>query len=213
MAGTPVQLLALPHRAEQRDRRSAKESDLRGLALEAGLLARRADEDRVAYHAAASVASLAGFAPQAFGQARTKLRVGYLHTPAVDGQIWLGQQSGAWTKRGLDLELIQFTTGLELFQAMIGGSLDMLATGAVIGDLKAGSDDFKPGHRGGRNIRFGIRPDRLTLTHQLWADVLGNDASLEKELRSLNAGVPYWAAVEAFNESGVSKLTRVVPIR
>ena len=35
----------------------------------------------------------------------------------------------------------------------------------------------------------------------------------EKELRSLNAGVPYCVAVEAFNESGVSKLSRVVPIR
>ena len=63
----------------------------------------------------------------------------------------------------------------------------------------------------GYNIRFGIRPDRLTLTHQLWADELGNGATLEKELRSLNAGVPYWVAVEAFNESGVSKLSRVVP--
>ena len=71
--------------------------------------------------AAAGTAALAGFAGHAFAQARTKLRVGYLHTPAVDGQIWLGQQSGAWSKRGLDLELIQFTTGLELFQAMIGG--------------------------------------------------------------------------------------------
>jgi NitT/TauT family transport system substrate-binding protein len=79
--------------------------------------------------AATAAATLAGFATAAFAQARTKLRVGYLHTPAVDGQIWLGQQSGAWTKRGLDLELVQFTTGLELFQAMIGGSLDVLSTG------------------------------------------------------------------------------------
>jgi xylan 1,4-beta-xylosidase len=65
----------------------------------------------------------------------------------------------------------------------------------------------------GYNIRFGIRPDRLTLTHQLWADELGHGTMLEKELRSLNAGVPYYVAVEAFNESGVSKLSRVVPIR
>ena len=33
---------------------------------------------------------------------------------------------GAAALGGLDLELVQFTTGLELFQAMIGGSLDML---------------------------------------------------------------------------------------
>jgi hypothetical protein len=65
----------------------------------------------------------------------------------------------------------------------------------------------------GYNIRFGIRPDRLTLTHQLWADELGNKATLEKELRSLNAGVRYYVAVEAFNESGVSRLSAVVPVR
>jgi hypothetical protein len=65
----------------------------------------------------------------------------------------------------------------------------------------------------GYNIRFGIRSDRLTLTHQLWADELGKGATLEKGLRSLNVGVPYWVAVEAFSETGVSKLSRVVPIR
>ena len=65
----------------------------------------------------------------------------------------------------------------------------------------------------GYNIRFGIRPDRLTLTHQMWADELGNGATLQKELRSLNVGVPYYVAVEAFNETGVSKLSRTVPIR
>jgi hypothetical protein len=65
----------------------------------------------------------------------------------------------------------------------------------------------------GYNIRFGIRPDRLTLTHQLWADELGNGPVLGKELRSLNAGVPCWVAIEAFNESGVSKLSRVILVR
>jgi NitT/TauT family transport system substrate-binding protein len=48
---------------------------------------------------AGAAASLGGLAAVAAAQPRTKLRVGYLHTPAVDGQIWLGQQSGAWTKR------------------------------------------------------------------------------------------------------------------
>lgn len=87
--------------------------------------------------AAATAASSLGFASHAFAQAKTKLRVGYLHTPAVDGQIFLGQQSGAWAKRNLELELIQFTTGLELFQAMIGGSLDVLSTGAVVSNFPA----------------------------------------------------------------------------
>jgi len=35
------------------------------------------------------------------------------------------------------MELIQFTTGLELFQAMIGGSLDVLSTGAVVSNFPA----------------------------------------------------------------------------
>ena len=65
----------------------------------------------------------------------------------------------------------------------------------------------------GYNIRFGLRPDRLTLTHQLWADELGSGTTLTKELRSLNVGVPYWVAIEGFNESGVSKLSRVVRVR
>jgi len=65
----------------------------------------------------------------------------------------------------------------------------------------------------GYNIRWGIRPDRLTLTYQLFADELGAAATAAKELRSLNVGVPYYAAVEAFNETGVSKVSRAVPVR
>jgi transketolase len=41
---------------------------------------------------------------------------------------------------------------------LIGGSADLYgSTLNYIGDLKAGDDDFKPGHHTGRNIRFGIR--------------------------------------------------------
>jgi NitT/TauT family transport system substrate-binding protein len=86
---------------------------------------------------AGAAAPLAGLALPALAQARTKVRVGYLHTPAVDGQIWLGQQMGSFARHGVDLELSQFTTGLELFQAMIGGSLDVLATGAVLSNFPA----------------------------------------------------------------------------
>jgi transketolase len=41
---------------------------------------------------------------------------------------------------------------------LIGGSADLYgSTLNYIGDLKLGDDDFTPGHRSGRNIRFGIR--------------------------------------------------------
>jgi hypothetical protein len=65
----------------------------------------------------------------------------------------------------------------------------------------------------GYNVRWGHRPDRLTQTYQLWSDELGSGATLEKQLRALNVGVPYWVAVEAFNESGVSRLSRTVAVR
>lgn len=73
----------------------------------------------------------------AIAQARKKVKVGYLHTLAVDGQIWTGMNRGSFAKEGLDLDLVQFTTGLEIFQAMIGGSIDMLATGAVLSNFPA----------------------------------------------------------------------------
>jgi NitT/TauT family transport system substrate-binding protein len=76
-------------------------------------------------------------AAPAIAQARTKVRVGYLHTVAVDGQIWTGMDRGSFEKEGLDLELRQFNTGLEIFQALIGGSLDVLSTGAVLSNFPA----------------------------------------------------------------------------
>jgi NitT/TauT family transport system substrate-binding protein len=73
----------------------------------------------------------------AIAQAPTKIRVGYLHTLAVDGQMWLADHLGAWKKNWLEPEFRQFTTGLELFQAMVGGSIDLLSTGAVISNFPA----------------------------------------------------------------------------
>ena len=73
----------------------------------------------------------------ALAQSRTKIKLGYLHTLAVDGQIWLGIDRGTFAKHGVEFEPLMFTTGLELFQAMIGGSIDMLSTGAVISNFPA----------------------------------------------------------------------------
>ena len=84
-----------------------------------------------------AAATLAMVRAPAFAQARKKVKLGYLHTLAVDGQIWTGLDRGSFAKEGVDLELAQFTTGLELFQAMIGGSIDMLATGAVLSNFPA----------------------------------------------------------------------------
>ncbi len=84
-----------------------------------------------------AAASLAAMQPHmAFAQSK-KVKVGYLHTLAVDGQLWLADSMGLWKKEGLDMEFIQFQTGLELFQAMTGGSIDVLSTGAVMSNFPA----------------------------------------------------------------------------
>lgn len=65
------------------------------------------------------------------------IRVGYLHTLAVDGQIWTAQHHGLWEKQSLKPTFTRFYTGLEIFQAMVGGSIDVLSTGAVISNFPA----------------------------------------------------------------------------
>lgn len=85
----------------------------------------------------AGAAAAAAIQPSlAFAQSK-KVKVGYLHTLAVDGQMWLADSMGLWKKEGLDMEFIQFQTGLELFQAMSGGSIDVLSTGAVMSNFPA----------------------------------------------------------------------------
>lgn len=87
--------------------------------------------------AGAAALGLSAIGSPAIAQARTRIRVGYLHTLAVDGQLWLAHHQGAWAKYGLEPDFKLFTTGLELFQAMVGGSIDMLSTGAVISNFPA----------------------------------------------------------------------------
>lgn len=61
----------------------------------------------------------------------------------------------------------------------------------------------------GYNVRWGIAPDRLHLTYQVWADELAARGG-QVEIRALNVGVDYHFAVEAFGETGVSPLSPVV---
>ena len=43
--------------------------------------------------------ALGSLAAPALAQAKTKVRVGYLHTVAVDGQIWTGVDQGLFDKQ------------------------------------------------------------------------------------------------------------------
>jgi hypothetical protein len=60
----------------------------------------------------------------------------------------------------------------------------------------------------GYNILWGIAPDKLYQAYQVFGD-----EPTAKEIRALNVGVPYYFAIEAFNETGVSKRSGVVSVR
>lgn len=62
----------------------------------------------------------------------------------------------------------------------------------------------------GYNVLWGVRPDRLTLCYQKFADQLVTSAHPTLAVRALNSGVTYYVAVEAFNDSGVSRLSRTM---
>ena len=69
------------------------------------------------------------------GHAAEKVKVGYLHTLAVDGQMWLAVHKGYFMEQGLELEPIVFTSGVPLMQALSGGSVDVAIMGAVISNF------------------------------------------------------------------------------
>ncbi|GAA4874677.1 family 43 glycosylhydrolase [Ferrimonas pelagia] len=61
----------------------------------------------------------------------------------------------------------------------------------------------------GYNIRFGVAKDKLYHTYQIWHDEFAGELAGQKEIRSLDLHNGYCFAIEAFNETGVSKLGKV----
>jgi hypothetical protein len=57
----------------------------------------------------------------------------------------------------------------------------------------------------GYNILWGIKPDKLYHTYQVFAD-----RKTELEIRALNVGQEYYFSIEAFDEVGVSRPSAVV---
>lgn len=69
------------------------------------------------------------------GFAQQKVTIGYLHTLAVDGIMWLADMEGLYEKHGLDVEFVLFGSGPPLAQALSGGSVDIAIMGAVISNI------------------------------------------------------------------------------
>ena len=121
-------------------------------------------------------AGLASLGAPAIAQQRTKIRVGYVDTLAVTGQLWTGVHRGHWAKEGIEFDPVKFNTGLELFNAMIGGSLDMLSTGAVISNFPARGQGkaFLINNIEFATAQLWIREDQGVKT---WADLKGKKIS------------------------------------
>lgn len=119
-----------------------------------------------------AAAGLATMGAPAIAQPRTKIRVGYVDTLAVTGQLWTGVHRGHWAKEGIEFDPVKFNTGLELFNAMIGGSLDMLSTGAVISNFPARGQGkaFLINNIEFATAQLWIREDQGVKT---WADLKG----------------------------------------
>jgi hypothetical protein len=60
----------------------------------------------------------------------------------------------------------------------------------------------------GYNILWGIAPNKLYQTYQIW-----HNEPNALELRALTVGQPYYFAIEAFNENGVSVASAPVMIK
>ena len=76
-------------------------------------------------------------AAPALAQAPAKLRLGYLHVVAVDGQILTGMDRGSFEKQGIAFEHFRFNTGPEVFEALAAGKLDVISAGGVISNYLA----------------------------------------------------------------------------
>lgn len=179
--------------------------------------------------AALAAAGLSHIGAPAIAQQRTKIRIGYVDTLAVTGQLWTGMHRGHWAKENLEFDPIKFNTGLELFNAMIGGSLDMLSTGAVISNFPARGQGkaFLINNIEFATAQLWIREDQGVKT---WADLKGKkisttlgttahvflDAALRangldpaKDVELVNQGMP--VAVTSFISGAVPAVALWVP--
>lgn len=68
---------------------------------------------------------------------RTVVKVGYLHTVAVDTHLWLGIEEGIFEDHGLQIDPVPFDTGIQESQALSGGSIDVAMMGGVLSNFPA----------------------------------------------------------------------------
>lgn len=135
----------------------------------ARLLSRRTSRRRFLLRAALGAAALG---TPAIARDRARLRLGYLHVIAVDGQILTGLDRGSFDREGIDFDLIEFNTGFEVVEAMAAGKLDVLSAGGVISSLlpRGGYTAFLVNDIEIATAQLWVRPDKGVTT---FADLRG----------------------------------------
>ena len=150
----------------------------------------------------AAAATLAATAMPAIAAGPTTLRVGYLHGLASDGHLWTAEHLGSFKEQGLAIETIQFVTGLEAYQALAGGSVDLVTTGAVISNFPAR----------GQGQAFLINGEEFG-TAQLWvhpASGIKTVADLEGQKIATSRGTTaHYFLYRALQHNGVDPLNGV----
>ncbi len=72
-----------------------------------------------------------------FAQTLRPIRIGHLHIPTCDAQMWLMKELDTYRKEGLEPTFTRFNTGIEGFSALVGGSVDVFTTGGVTHNFPA----------------------------------------------------------------------------
>ncbi|WP_248114344.1 ABC transporter substrate-binding protein [Bradyrhizobium sp. 2S1] len=132
-------------------------------------MSRRTSRRRFLLRAALGAAALG---TPAIARDRARLRLGYLHVIAVDGQILTGLDRGSFDREGIDFDLIEFNTGFEVVEAMAAGKLDVLSAGGVISSLlpRGGYTAFLVNDIEIATAQLWVRPDKGVTT---FADLRG----------------------------------------
>lgn len=158
----------------------------------------------------------------------TKVRVGYLHTIAVDDKLHLGLEKGYFADEGLDVEATQFDTGIAVSQALVSGDIDVAIMGGVTSNFPAQGQGtiFMANSRETATARLYVQADSgiesvddlvgktLATTEGTTADVYLHaaftKAGIERDrVEIVNAAMPN--AVQAFVSGSVDAVALWVP--
>ena len=156
------------------------------------------------------------------------VKIGYLHTIAVDDKLHYGLDQGYFADEDLDIQATQFDTGIAVSQALVSGAIDVAIMGGVTSNFPAQGQGkiFMVNSIETATARLYVQPDSgiesvkdlpgksLITTEGTTADVFLNAAMKANNVKRdsvdvVNAGMP--DAVQAFVSGSVDAIALWVP--